>query len=257
MYRRGFRRFRGFDVAIAASGFSASTSSVAALYASQNDRVSAALRQPVERLARETEGTRVRLSAFGQVQSATAAVQSSARNLQDAAKVGSAGDARKAAEAFVQAYNSERAALANAAGGSNAQPTDSARARIASSQLERLVADNASAFRDAGIRVQQDGSLTVDAKALESAYATNPSAVVKSLGDVGRAAEATATRQLSNTGSVGAVVNNLNNRLQQLETRDTEVRARIEETQRAVESSARRYGFGAVGAGAYLGIFGL
>lgn len=240
------------------AGFS--TSNVAALYAAQSDRVGAALRRPAERLAQEAEGTRVRLSAFGQAQSATAAVQSSARNLQDGKQAATVAEARKAAEAFVQSFNNERTALTRAAGTGNAgdaPPAEGGRARIAAGQLDRLTADNATAFRDAGIRVQQDGSLVVDAKALESAYATNPSSVVRALGDVGRAAEATATRQLSNNGSVGAAVNNLNNRLQQLESRETEARTRAEDSRRAVEASAHRYGFGAVGAGAYLGIFGL
>ena len=245
-------------MAVVSTGFSAGN--VAALYARQSDRVAVALRRPVERLAQEVEGTRVRLSAFGQVQSAAASVQSAARNLQDVRPVSSLTDVKKVAENFTQAFNAERAALVQASSGAEsraAQPAESARARIAESQLERLVADNASAFRDAGIRVQQDGSLTVDAKALESAYANNPSAVVQALGNVGRAAEATTSRQLGNTGSVGAAVNSLTARLQQLETRETEGRVRAGDSQRAVEASARRYGFGAVGAGAYLGVFGL
>ncbi len=243
-------------MAVSATGFSAG--SVTALSGVQSDRVSVALRRPAERLAQEAESTRVRLSAFGQAQSATAAVQTASRNLQDARQVSSAADARKAAEAFAQAFNAERAALASASGnGSPAAVPEGARASIGASQLERVVADNATAFRDAGIRVQQDGSLTVDAKALEAAYATNPSAVTQALGAVGRAAEATATRQLSSNGSIGAAVNNLNTRLQQIETRQENVRVRADESQRAVEASARRYGFGAVGAGAYLGIFGL
>ncbi|HNJ75838.1 MAG TPA: flagellar filament capping protein FliD [Azospira sp.] len=245
-------------MAVSATGFSAG--SVSALSGAQGDRVSAALRRPAERLAQEAESTRVRLSAFGQAQSATAAVQTASRTLQDARQISSAADARKAAETFAQAFNAERAALASASGNGSAGAAavpEGARASIGASQLERVVADNATAFRDAGIRVQQDGSLTVDAKALEAAYATNPSAVTQALGAVGRAAEATATRQLGSNGSIGAAVNNLNTRLQQLETRQENVRVRADESQRAVEASARRYGFGAVGAGAYLGIFGL
>ncbi len=242
-------------MAVSATGFSAG--SVTALSGVQSDRISAALRRPAERLAQEAESTRVKLSAFGQAQSATAAVQTASRTLQDARQVSTAADAKKAAEAFVQAYNGERAALSNAAGNGAAAVPEGARASIAASQLERVVADNATAFRDAGIRIQQDGSLTVDAKALESAYATNPGAVTQALGAVGRAAEATATRQLGSNGSIGAAVNNLNTRLQQIETRQEDVRTRSDESQRAVEAAARRYGFGAVGAGAYLGIFGL
>lgn len=243
-----------------ASGLSAGN--LAALYAKQSDRVSSALRRPVESLSREVESARVRLSAFGQVQSAASKVQTAARNLQDEKQLSSVADAKNAAETFVKAYNNERATLAKVTeSGGNGKTAGSlatdGRAQVASSQLERTAAENSSAFREAGIRVQQDGSLSVDAKALEAAFNTNPSAVTQALGNVGRAAEATTTRQLSSTGSVAASLSNLNNRVQQLETRQADVQTRSEQSQRAVESVTRRYGFGAVGAGAYLGIFGL
>ncbi|MCK6406724.1 MAG: flagellar filament capping protein FliD [Rhodocyclaceae bacterium] len=237
------------------------TGSVSGLYSTlgaiQRDRFSRALERPTERLAQETESVRVRLSAFGQARSATATVQASARELQNGSAITSAASAKEAAGAFVESVNSARTTLKQLAESAESGAADSARARIAGGQLERLVADNASALREVGIRVQEDGALVVDAKALEAAYAANPTAVKQTFGDVGRAAEATATRQLSASGSVGAVVDNLSDRLQQLETRETDFRERAESAQKAVEASSRRYGFGAVGAGAYLGIFGL
>lgn len=258
--------FRGFLMAVSVAGLSAS--SVSSLSASQGGRVSSALRNPVETLSRQTESTRVRLSAAGQIQSAAVAVQSAAQNLQDARQVSTTTDARKSAETFVNAYNSERSALAQAtaagngvksSGGSNPPGAlaDDGRARVATSQLQRSVSDNANEFRDAGISVQKDGSLSIDAKAFEAAFNTNPSAVTQALGSVGRAAETTVTRQLSSTGSIGASLNSLSNRVQQLENRQAEVQTRTDESRRNVEAVSRRYGFGATGAGSYLGIFGL
>ncbi len=247
-------------MAVSASGLVAS--SVSSLSATQGGRVSSALRKPVEALSRQTESTRVRLSAFGQVQSAAAEVQSAARNLQDGKQVSTATDARKAAETFVKAYNNERSTLGQATDSGNSANApgalvDDGRARVAASQLQRTVSENAGAFRDAGITVQKDGSLSIDAKAFEAAFNTNPSAVTQALGGVGRAAEATATRQLSSTGSVGASVNSLSNRVQQLESRQADAQTRADESQRNVEAASRRYGFGASGSGSYLGIFGL
>lgn len=247
---------------MAVSISSTSAGNIAALYASQGDRVSSALRRPAEAVSRETEGTRVRLSAFGQIQSAAAGVQAAARNLQDAKQVGTVADAKQAAETFVKAFNNERATLARVtdAGGSGKAAgalADDGRARVATSQLERTLSENAGAFRDAGIRVQKDGSLSVDAGALEAAYSANPAAVTQALGSVGRAAETTATRQLSSTGSVGAAVNNLSNRVQQLETRQADYQSRADASQRMVDAAAQRYGFGASGASAYQGIFKL
>jgi hypothetical protein len=247
-------------MAISATGFSAS--SVASLYASQGDRVATALRRPAETLSREVEGARVRLSAFGQVQSAVAGVQSAANKLQDIKPTESVADVRKAAETFVTAFNNQRSALQRVPGSENGRNETAAvaqdgRAQVASSQLQRTVGDNSASLRDAGIRIQQDGSLTIDATALEAAYSANPTKLTQTLGSIGRAAEATATRQLSSTGSVGSAVSNLNSRVQQLETRQADVQTRIDESQRAVESASRRYGVGASGPGAYLGIFGL
>jgi flagellar capping protein FliD len=258
VYRFGFNL--EFLMAVSASGLSAS--SVSSFSATQGERVSVALRKPVEALSRQTESTRVRLSAFGQVQSAAAEVQFAARNLQDARQTSTVTDARKAAETFVKAYNNERSTLAQAtnAGNSTNAPgvlVDDGRARIAASQLQRTVTDNAGAFRDAGITVQKNGSLSIDARAFEAAFNTNPSAVTQALGSVGRAAEATAARQLSSTGSLGASVNSLSNRVQELENRQAEVQTRTDQSQRNVEAASRRYGFGASGTGSYLGIFGL
>ncbi|MDX9706284.1 MAG: hypothetical protein RBT86_01755 [Azospira sp.] len=230
-----------------------SSSNVAALYgASQGERSQPAQQKPVEAVAREVDSARVQLSAFGQVQSAAANVQSTSQNLQDAEQLSSVTDTRKAAEAFVQSFNEQRAALAKAG-----SQDDSGRAMLASAQMQGLTNEMRTAFADAGISVSKDGTLSVDAKALESAYNANPTAVTRALGEVGRAAEVTATRQLSESGSVGAAMKAAENRVERLETRQNAVQFSNEVAQRATEAATQRYGFGAFGAGAYLGIFGL
>lgn len=242
-----------------------SAGSASALYAAQGGRV-ASSRQAVETsLARETESARVQLSTFGRIQSATAGVQSASRQLQETGAQSSAATVRKAAEAFVQAYNDQRAALAQtgspARTGASAVSTASAanegRTAVASVQLQRQSVELAPTLREAGIRVERDGSLSVDAAALESAFNANPTALSQALGTVGRAAEATATRQLADNGSIGGAVRNLEARVERLETRQATVESGFDAAQRALEAASRRYGFGAVGAGAYLGIFGL
>lgn len=259
-------------ISSASSAFSSASAALyaanglSAIYGGQNDRVSSALRQSNESSSREIESARVQLSSFGRVQSAAASVQSAARRLQATDEQTSAAAVRQAAETFVQAFNDQRAALTQASGavGGNARPAgiasstgNDARAVVASSQLQRLSAEVSPALREAGIRVERDGSLSVDAKALESAFNANPKAVTQALGEVGRAAEVTVTRQLAQTGSVGGAVRNLETRVEQLETRQATVQNGFDAAQRAVEAASRRYGFGAVGAGAYLGIFGL
>lgn len=225
----------------------------------RNERSASLLQRPAEALAREAEGTRVRLSEFGRAKSAAAEVQAASRRLQQT-PAASADEARRNAESFAAAFNAERSALARVASAGEDSAAEAARAQIAGGQLDRVVADNATAFREGGFRIAADGTLAVDAKAVEAAFNANPDALARSLGDVGRAAAATTTRQLSQTGSVGAAVEQLNNRLQRIEDRQGELaaaRGRVEESRLSLEASSRRYGFGAVGAGAYLGIFGL
>lgn len=221
----------------------------------------------VNPVAREVDSARVQLSAFSRVQSAAVTLQSASRQLQSAEATTSAVAARRAAEAFTQAYNDERAALVRAGGGNDARAAEATRtaaaagedgrAAVASSQLRRLLGEQAPALREAGIRVERDGSLSVDARALEGAFNANPTAVTQTLGEVGRAAEATVARQLADNGSIGSATRALTERVDRLEVRQSEFENGMAAAQRAVEAASRRYGFGAVGAGAYLGIFGL
>lgn len=243
-------------MAISSVGSSSYLSSIGA------EKISSTLNRATETLSREVDSAKVRLSAFGQVKSAVAEVQSAARGLQDTKKIASADDAKKAAQAFVDAYNNERAALAKVTdSGSRSQAAGAlatdGRAQVAGSQLQRVVSDNAASLKAAGITVQKDGSLAVDANAVANAFRQDPQATVQALGKVGRAVEVTATRQLSSTGTVGAAVESLNNRVQSLETRQADFQTRVAQSQQAVDSVTRRYGFGMSGAGAYVGIFGL
>lgn len=223
---------------------------------------SAALARPSARLQQETDSARVKLSAFGQVQSAAAQVQSSSRALQNSARITNADEAKKVAEQFVSAFNTERAALQGATQSASRGQAAGAlagdgRAQVAATQLQQLTGANASSLQAAGINVQQDGSLAVDAKAIQTAFQQNPQAAVQALGNVGRAAETMAVRQLGATGAVGSAVLSLGNRVQNLEERQSDMQTRAAQAQQAIDSASRRYGFGVSGTNAYTGIFGL
>lgn len=217
--------------------------------------------RPAEVAAQNTESAKVQLSGLGKAQAATANVQAAGRDLQDEKRVATADDARKAAESFANAYNEQREQLAKA--GQNGD--DYGKTAQATAQMQRFVSENSDSLRAAGIVVAKDGSLSVDAKSLESAYNTNPDAVVRSLGSVGRAAEVTTTRQLDESGSVGSAVKMAEKQVDRMAERQSA----IEFSDQIREQSARwtndvlvgqlqqRYGFNAFGASAYLGIFGL
>ena len=228
-------------MAVSATGFSAG--SVTALSGAQSDRVSAALRRPAERLAQEAESTReavgIRAGAVGDgcCPDGIPRCRMPARYPLPLMPGERQKPSRRHSMQNVLRWQAPRAT------GQWCRCRAGRRARQhCASQLERVVADNATAFRDAGIRVQQDGSLTVDAKAwnrlMQRIRVQSPRRSVqcrtRRRGDC--------DRQLGSNGSIGAAVNNLNTRLQQLETRQENVRVRADESQRAVETSARRYG---------------
>lgn len=246
---------------MAVSSVLAGSYAASSLFGSSN-RVNAALRRPAEQLQQEADGARVKLSAFGQIKSAAAGVQSAARALQDSAKISSADEVKKVAEKFVAAFNNERSVLQGATqAGSRGQSAGAlsgdGRAQVAATQLQRVADENAPSLKSVGITVQQDGSLAVDSKVLENAFRQDPQTVLQALGSIGRAAETTATRQISATGTVGAAVQNLTNRVQNLDDRQAQAQTRIDQAQQAIDSASRRYGFGVTGANAYSGIFGL
>lgn len=238
----------------------ASTSSLLSV----SDRVGAALRRPVEALQQQAESTRVRLSAFGQVKSAVADVQTAARGLQDNKQLQTVDGAKKAAEAFVKAYNAENQTTANltrrgdsrTAGGALA---DDPRARSASSDLQRAVRNSESELRQLGITRQKDGSLAIDTEKFEAAYAADSGSVKTTLATAGNRVETAATRQLSASGSVTGAVSNLTSKVADLEDRQADVQARLDDSQRVVREQVSRFTAGpfATGVSAYKGIFSI
>jgi flagellar capping protein FliD len=226
--------------------------------------VAAALRRPVKALSQQTESARVRLSAFGQVKSAVADVQSAAKSLQDNKQVQTPDGAKKAAEAFVKAFNTENRTAANLTRREDARNSagalaDEPRARAASSELQRAVRDSAPELKQVGITRQNDGSLAIDAKAFEAAYVKDSGSLRQSLSTVGNRVEVVTTRQLSASGSVGSAVNSLSSKVANLEDRQADVQTRFDQSQQIVQEQTDRFKTGpfATGVSAYKGIFSI
>lgn len=241
-----------------------STAQASSLQSINTDPVAAALRRPVEQLVTQTESTRVRLSAFGQVQSAVADVQTAAKGLQDSKQLQTVDSARKAAEAFVKAYNAEGSTTAALSRRGDYRTSagvlaDDSRVRSTSSELQRTVRNNQSALQQAGFTRQNDGTLAIDAKAFDAAFAKDANAVRQSLGAVGSQAEAVTTRQLSASGTVGSAVSSLTSKVAGLEHSQASLQALFDQSQRVVQEQSSRFNVGpfATGVAAYKGIFSL
>lgn len=199
------------------------------------EQVAAAAKKPLERLSQQAESTRVQLSAVGQVKSATAQVEAAAKKLQDGKNVGSAADAAKAAQGFADAFNAQLKAGKETSGAGSAR---------AANEVKRAVegpggADRA-ALQQAGITFAKDGSAKVDAKALEKAYQANPEQVKQTLGRLGTAAADTSSKQLSSNGTVGGTINRLTEKLGNIEQKQADFQARLEQSQKTVQEEDRR-----------------
>lgn len=241
------------------------------------DRIGAATQKPLERLNRNVESTKVQLSAFGQVKSATAQVESVAKNLQSSDKLSTIDEVKKAVQNFVGAVNNQRTIVAQVSG--SAKDSNNAtvgalagdsRARSVTNDVRRAVqgtgGSNESALKQIGISVAQDGSLKVDTKKLEAAYAADPNAVTGALKQIGNNVEEVANRQLSNSGNLGGSINRLNERLGNYQQTQANYQAGLKASQQAVDQrnfqidqaqTQTQQAFGLIGANAYKGVFSI
>lgn len=258
-------------MAVALSGFLVGAAS--APDANRRGSAVPAVRTPAEAPRRDVESAQVRVSDAARLQSASFELQTAARKLQDTRQVDSVADAKRSAAAFVDAFNTARAVRTRLADGAGTG------ANVEAIGGNGGAADAGAAFRDAGIRIEQDGSLSVDAQALVARFNANPAAVTGALGAIGRAVDAAAPRpsaaasvpasvpaagsgaypaaSLTPTAGGSVISSNLTARAPLPENRQPDPQMRIDDAQRATEAASRHYGFAVSGAGAYLGIFGL
>lgn len=253
-------------------------SSGASLYNTSaiSTRINEAGQQSLARIEKSAESTRVQLSSLGQIKAATAEVQSSAKTLQDSSKLTSFDAVKKAAQAFASAVSTQQSTVAQAvqtgsnlkSGASEGVLATQAGVRNAASDVRRALQGsnnaNASALSQLGFSVEQNGTVKLDAKKLEAAYQADPQQVTATLAKIGQGVEAAASKQLSDTGNVGASLNRLNTRLDSLTQQQSSQQTRLQDMQNALDQrnaqveQARRQtqqAFGFTGIVAYQGVF--
>lgn len=235
----------------------------ASLYGSNavSEQVTAATKKPAERLSQRAESTRVQLSAYGQLKSATAQVELAAKKLQDPSNLGSAADVGKAVKGFADAANSQlKAANQTAQSGASTRAASELRRAV-----EGFTGQEREALNRAGISFGQDGSVKVDAKKLEVAYQANPDQVKETLNRVGKAAADVSAKQVTDNGAVGGAINRLTEKLGSIQQQQADYQAALVQSQKAVQEQDRRANqaqqaagqtaFGFNGVGAYNQIF--
>lgn len=216
-------------------------------------RVADAFKSANDRIGKQLDVTNVKLSAFGQVKFSFSDVQIAGKNLYDPKKTGSADNVLKAAQSFANAYNNatKTAYAASREGNSKAVGTlaSDRQARLAGDNLSK-VAKNDNNFADLkkiGISIDQNGTMSVDANALQNAMAADPNAVQDTLARVGKQAEQVAKDELASGGNIGSADKALSARAKNLEAQMTEQQNIASASQVAVQKQVSSITSNAVG----------
>lgn len=210
----------------AAAATSVTTTSVTTTFKRDSDRVE-----------QQLNVTKVQLSAYGQIKSAVAEVQTTSRTLSDPEKTGNAADIRKAVGSFVSAYNKAVASATRSDDNDAGAVANDVRVRFAGAELSRSVdaGNNRAELQKIGVTQNTDGSLSVDAKALDTALHANPDQVRSTIGAVGQAVEKTAARELAGSGNTGSSTGSPDNRGRNREAQRNTQQEQMAAAQRLVE----------------------
>lgn len=247
-----------------------SVTSLASLYNTSaiSSRVAEAYAKPQERLSQQAESTRVQLSAFGEVKSATAQLETAANKLQDNKALNSVDGLTKAVQGFAEAVNNRLATVNRLGAADSGALAADGKVRATNNEtrrtLEGVGGSNREALQQIGIGVASSGALKVDAQKLANAFNANPDQVRETLNTVGQQVAAQSAQQLGSNGTVGASLNRLSEQLGSIEQRQSEVRSQFQQGQQAVQDREAQFsriqqlaqtGFIFTGAAAYNRIF--
>jgi flagellar capping protein FliD len=211
---------------------------------SYGNQVLSAFDKAASRLESAQQSTKVQISAYGQVKSGFASIESAGQTLAKGS-ANAVTDTKKALETLVSAYNDTRSAAATTAPGyaSNAANT-----------LRRTAANDSvrTDLQSLGITQASDGSLSIDTKKLDAALQANPGAAQQAAARVGGQLQSVATRALSESGGISTTLNALNSRAAKIESQQAGIESLINlQKQTSTSSSAQS------GINSYLRIFSL
>ena len=152
-------------------------------------------------VGQQVDATNVQLSPFGQIKSSFVEIQSAGRTLTTPAKTSTVEDLTKAVQSFADAFNNA-AKIVNSTGNSAGESTANGYANLARINLNNIVTNgsNTANLKNIGVSINQDGTLSVDAKALQSAVQANPGSVQDTLAKVGAQAVLASQKELGSTG---------------------------------------------------------
>jgi hypothetical protein len=188
---------------------SSTTASQAATTASTASPV---LAKAEKRVQSDVDATTAQLSKFGLLKSALSGGQTAAQALSKLSDSSTASDVTKALGGFFNTFNASIAAANTAAGSSGSSAASNSAKRVVSDLKSALRSDPATsdAMKKLGLTVQSDGSLVQDAKKFAASLTADLSGTRAALAAIGQKVDATTSKELASSGSVGSALSGLN-----------------------------------------------
>ena len=184
-----------------------STPSASAQEASKTQK---ALESADVRKQQKVESTQEQISSLGKLKASFSETQTAARDVQKLKTNASASDLATAADKLVNAYNTTLKTATNNESNSG-NNVDAINARRAGNDLRRSVGREglSTELQKAGVSMNQDGTLKIDAEKFKAAAASDSEGLRKELEKVAQKIEAGSSRALSDKGELNTTINNL------------------------------------------------
>jgi hypothetical protein len=219
---------------------------------SSSDTVTQLLAPANKRLSQQLESTKVQLSAYGQIKSAFSGVETAAGGLvaTAASKTASNAEVVKAAQAFVNSYNQAIQAVGSAIQGTGTQSgalASDIRAKRAGGDLTQALTSGSGLanLKSAGITQNNNGTLSLNATALEQALQSSAIQTKSALTSIGQQLASSAGRELANSGNVGIGVNSLTSKSQSLSAQQTILQQQASYLQSALDRQSAMFSYSA------------
>lgn len=193
-----------------------------------------------ERIAAQAQAGSTSLSALGQFKSSLVDLATAGKEMAALTATSTTQSVQGALEKLVARYNASAAkGNASAAAGST---TDVGATRALRELRAAIMSVTGSATSPSlariGIVQRQDGTLTVDAKALEKSMATEPAGVTSALAGIGKAVENSANDALSTGSRLSSSMASLGDRVKALQQQQSAVVATAEKLGDSLVGSA-------------------
>lgn len=185
-------------------------SSAPSASAQEAGKTQKALESADVRRQQKVESTQEQISSLGKLKASFSETQTAARDVQKLKTNASTTDLAAAANKLVNSYNTTlKTSANNESNGSN--NVDTINARRAGNDLRRSVGREglSTELQKAGVSINQDGTLKIDAEKFKSAAASDSEGLRKELAKVAQKVEAGSSRALSDKGELNTTINNL------------------------------------------------